>query len=69
MTNIVKTDNNALLGLETAYVSFDEAAARFLATRKSERTRKTYERALTLFRDHSARLDLDPLKAGWRYRF
>jgi integrase/recombinase XerD len=40
---------------------FDQATARFLATRKSDRTRQTYRRALESYRAMAESLRLDPL--------
>ena len=41
---------------------FDDALLRFLATRRNDRTRRTYERALALYRDHCNQHGLDPLR-------
>lgn len=47
---------------QTLY-NFDQAAARFLATRANDRTRQTYAFALNAYRAMADRLNLDPFKA------
>jgi site-specific recombinase XerD len=49
--------------LDAALAAYDAAAARFLATRKSERTQANYGHALALYRDHAVQNGADPLRA------
>jgi len=53
----------ALPELDAALAAYDAAAARFLATRKSERTRANYGHALALYRSHAVQHGADPLRA------
>lgn len=64
MTDIVQQSAGELTrqDLESAFNTFDHAAARFLATRKSDDTRDTYRRGLEAYRRHAAELGADPLR-------
>lgn len=58
-----QTDNRQITNLEKSLNRFEQVVSRFLATRKSERTRQTYGRALEAYRATAEQLRLDPLKA------
>lgn len=57
------TDLVALPELDAALATYDAAAARFLATRKSERTQANYGHVLVLYRAHAVQIGADPLRA------
>lgn len=62
MNAIIPANQNLItIDLGQALTRFDELAARFLATRKSEATRQTYARALADYRVTAEGLGLDPL--------
>lgn len=64
MNTIILSDQNTLSAdntTEQALSRFDQAAARFLATRKSEATRRTYQIALESYRSVAESSGLEPL--------
>ncbi len=62
MNTLATTQQNLIAAdLGQALGRFDELAARFLATRKSEATRRTYQIALESYRATAESLGLDPL--------
>ncbi|MCL4296518.1 MAG: tyrosine-type recombinase/integrase [Anaerolineae bacterium] len=63
MNAIIPANQNSITQTDQdqALSRFDELAARFLATRKSEATRRTYSRALFDYRATAESLGLDPL--------
>lgn len=66
MTELITRDAGALAiggDLGAAFDAFDAAAARFLATRKSQRTAGTYRPGLELYRAVALDAGADPLKA------
>lgn len=65
MNAITILNNNlpAELDLNQALDQFDQAASRFLATRKSKATQRTYAIALSAYREMAQSLGLDPLRA------
>ncbi len=63
MNAIIPTNQNLPTDIGLSVAHFDQAAARFLATRNSDRTRQTYARALADYRAIAENLRLDPFKA------
>lgn len=49
--------------IQQAFRLFDQAADRFLMSRKADNTRQAYSLAIKLYRDYAARLALNPLHA------
>lgn len=58
---IITNQSLAAIDLNQALARFDELTTRFLATRKSAATRRTYQRALEDYRTTAEVLGLDPL--------
>ena len=65
MNAITITGNSDLIlsDIQQSLTRFDEAVSRFLATRKSDQTRRTYAIALNAYRQLAVEFNLDPLKA------
>lgn len=63
MNELTITTESAIIRTGQALTTFDEAAARFLATRPSEATQSTYGRALALYRTTAAESGFDPFRA------
>lgn len=59
--NQLQTITNNLTQLQPS-IDFTEVVARFVATRKSERTRKTYQTAFNQYAEACAQAQTDPLK-------
>lgn len=64
--NTIVTQNQAIIkadDLGQALAQFDQAADRFIITRKSTKTQKAYRYALQTYRNIAEQLEIDPLKA------
>lgn len=63
MNDLILSPPQDLAARPEPFELFDQAAARFLATRRSDRTRETYQRNLSEYRALASELGGDPLRA------